>query len=61
MGLERLGGGGLSRKGKGLVDRDKSVVIAERGGGMRGLNGNGKNILKVKLEKKSKKSNELYL
>ena len=32
---------GLSKKEKGLMDMDNSVVIAQ-GGGVRGLNGNGK-------------------
>ena len=34
---------GLSKKKKGLTDTDDSVVVA-RGGGIKGLNGNGKNI-----------------
>ena len=35
---------GLSKKEKGLMDTDKSMVIAGRGGGIRRLNGNGKKI-----------------
>ena len=31
---------------------DNSVVIAGGGGGVRGLNGNGKNTIKIKLKKK---------
>ena len=38
---------GLSKKEKGLMDMDNSVVIAGRRG-VRGLNGNGKNINKNK-------------
>ena len=37
---------GLSKNEKGLMDMDNSVVIA--GGGIRGLNGNGKNTIKIK-------------
>ena len=41
------GGGGLSKKEKGLMDMDNSVVIA--GADIRGLNGNGKkNTIKKK-------------
>ena len=45
MGVE-----GLSKIGKELMDTDNSVVIGERVGelGMRGINGNGKNIIKIK-------------
>ena len=39
---------GLSKKEKGLMDMDNSVVIA---GGSGGLNGNRKNIKKTKLNK----------
>ena len=41
--------GGLSKKGKGLMDMDNSVVIAGGGGegSIRGLKGNGKNTLKI--------------
>ena len=38
-------GEGLSKKEKGLMDMDNSVVI---GGGHRGLNGNEKNTIKKK-------------
>ena len=37
---------GLSKKKKGLIDMDSSVVIVARGGGIRGLNENGKNTIK---------------
>ena len=33
---------GSSKKEKGLVDMDNSVVISGARGGLRGLNGNGK-------------------
>ena len=40
---------GLSKKEKGLMDMDNSVVIVEcRGWGERGLNGYGKNTMKNK-------------
>ena len=39
---------GLSKKKKGLTDTDDSVVVA-RGGGIKGLNGNGKNTIKNSL------------
>ena len=38
---------GLSKKEKGLMDMDNSVVIAG-GGDRRGLNSNGKNTIKIK-------------
>ena len=41
---------GLSKKEKALMDMDNSVVIAG-GRGIRGLNGNGKNTIKIKLKK----------
>ena len=37
---------GLSKKGKGLMDMDKSVVIME-GRDIRGINGDGKNTIKI--------------
>ena len=37
-------GGGMRKKEKGLMDIDKSVVIA--GHGLRTLNGKGKNTIK---------------
>ena len=37
---------GLGKKEKGLMDTDISVVIAVRGV-IRGLNGNGKNTIKI--------------
>ena len=40
---------GLSKKEKGLMDMDNSVVIAGREVGIRGLNGNGKNTIKIKF------------
>ena len=42
---------GLSKKEKGPMDMDNSVVAAG-GGGYRRLNGNGKNIIMIKLEKR---------
>ena len=53
-----LGNGGIDRKRKGLIDTDNSVVIAGRRGcveveeGIRGINFNGKNIIKNKLKNK---------
>ena len=41
-------GGGIKQKEKGLMDMDNSVVIAG-GEGIRGLNGNGKNTIKIKF------------
>ena len=41
---------GLSKKEKGPMDMDKSVMIAGRRG-IRGLNGNGKNTIQIKNEK----------
>ena len=38
---------GLSKKEKGLTDMDNNMVIAG-GGGIRELNGNGKNIINIK-------------
>ena len=35
---------GLSKKEKGLMDMDNSVMTTGGEGGMRGLNGNGKKI-----------------
>ena len=40
---------GLSKKEKGLMDVDNSVVIAGGEGGIRGLNGNGKNTIKNEM------------
>ena len=45
------GGGwveGLSKKGKGLIDKDNSVMTA-REGGIRRLTGNGKQYKKIKF------------
>ena len=39
----------MSKKVKGLMDVDNSVVIAGEEGGIRGLNGNGKNSTKKEL------------
>ena len=48
MGLGDVGGvEGLSKEEKGLMDMDKSVVIAGGDGVRRGLNGNGKNTIKI--------------
>ena len=38
---------GWSKKEKRLMDRDNSVVIAGGAGGIRGLNSNGKNTIKI--------------
>ena len=42
----RLAGGGIGQKGKGLMGMD-SVVIAGGAEGVRGLNGNGRNTIKI--------------
>ena len=42
---------GLSKKEKGLMDMDNRVVIAG-GGGVRGLNSNGKNTIEIKFKEK---------
>ena len=39
---------GLNKNGKGLMDMDNSVVIAEGRVIQEGLNGNGKNTIKIK-------------
>ena len=39
---------GLSKQEKGLMDMDNNVVIAGWERGIRGLNGNGKNTIKIK-------------
>ena len=48
-GVGRVGGGGIEQKGKGFMVMDNSVVIV--GGGIWGINGNGrkpnKNLKKV--------------
>ena len=41
---------GLSRREKGVMDKDNSVVIAGRRD-YRGLNGNGRNTIKIKFLK----------
>ena len=38
---------GLSKKDKGLMDVDNSVVIAGGKRGIREINGNGKNTIKI--------------
>ena len=44
---EEVGVEGLKKKGKGLMDVDKSMAITGGGEGViRGLNGNGKNTIK---------------
>ena len=43
----REGGGELSKKEKGLMDLDSSVLIAWEKRGIRGLNGNGINTIKI--------------
>ena len=40
---------GLSRKERGLMDTDSSVVIAGKVESIRGLNGNEKNTIKIVL------------
>ena len=49
MGVVGSGWGveGSSEKEKGLVDMDNSVAIAGWGGGIRGINGNRKNTIKI--------------
>ena len=42
---------GLSKKEKGLMDMDNSVLVAGGKRGIRRLNGNGKKIIKIKLKK----------
>ena len=42
---------GLSKKEKGLMDVDNSVVTAGGEESIRGLNGNGKNTIRIKLRK----------
>ena len=42
---------GSSKKEEGLMDMDHSVVIAGGMGGRRGVNGNGKNTIKIKFKK----------
>ena len=43
---------GLSKKEKVLMDMDNTVVIAGgMGKGIRGLNDNGKNTIKIKINK----------
>ena len=51
--------GGLSKKQTELTDMDNSVVIAGGRGSVRGLNGNGKNLRKIKF-KKFLKDNHLW-
>ena len=45
MEVGRVGGRGTEQKGKGLMDMDNSVVIAEEGG-IWGINDKRKNIIK---------------
>ena len=40
--------GGIEPKEKCLMDKDNSVVIAGGEGVIKGLNGNGKNMIKIK-------------
>ena len=49
-------GGELSRKEKGLMDMDNSVVIAGERGSIVGINGNENNIIKIKFFKKDSNS-----
>ena len=39
----------MNKKDKGLMDMDNSVVMAGGMGHIRGLNGNGKNIINIFL------------
>ena len=48
----RLGVEGSSEREKGLMDMDNQVVIAGGEGCLRGLNGNGKNMIKKFKSKK---------
>ena len=50
---------GWSKKEKGLMDTDNSVVIA-RWRGIKRLNGNGKNTIKIKLKNKRGCGKKLY-
>ena len=43
----------MNKKEKGLMDLDNSVVIAGGEGGIRGLNSNGKNTMKITFLKKT--------
>ena len=45
---------GLSKKEEGLRDMDNRVVTAGRQGGIKGLNGNGKNIIKEFVTNKTR-------
>ena len=40
---------GLRKKEKVFMDMDNTVVIVGQGKGTRGINGNGKNTMKVKI------------
>ena len=40
----------MSKKEEGLTGIVNSVVIAKGDGGIKGLNDNGKNMIKIKLE-----------
>ena len=42
--------GGVECKKIGLMDVDNSVVTAGQGGGVRGMDGNGKNTIKVNFK-----------
>ena len=47
MGEGRLGGGGTEQKGKRTYGHCQQCGDCWRGGGIRGLNANGKNIIKI--------------
>ena len=50
---------GSSKKGKGLMDMDNSVVIVG-GEGIRGLHSNGKNTVKINLKKEVLSFSRMY-
>ena len=50
---------GLSKKEKGLMDMDNSVVIAG-GGDRRGLNSNGKNTIKILKRKQNRLKGHIF-
>ena len=52
------GGGGIEQKGKRTHGHGKQCGDCQHEGGIRGLNGNGKNAINIKLKKKKEhKSN----
>ena len=52
LSFKRVGVKGMSKKEKGLMDMDKSmVIVGGRVGSLEGLNGNGENTIKKTREK----------